>query len=203
MKVSPALPYWLSVALFVLPVNAGAQQVTRVIDGDTLVVDTIGTVRLIGVDTPETVDPRKPVQAFGAEASAFLKGLALGKSVKLDFDQTRTDRYGRTLAYAYLPDGTFVNREIIRQGYGFAYTEFPFRLMDDFRAAERDARAAHRGMWADAKPDGIHPQVFINDKSEVYHLQACRHVTPDSRPMVLADAAKTHRACKVCKPPTP
>jgi micrococcal nuclease len=123
--------------------------VTRVIDGDTLVVEGVGTVRLIGVDTPETVDPRRPVQYFGREASDFTKQLATGKPVRLEFDRDRTDRYGRTLAYVYLqPEDLLLNAEIIRQGYGFAYTVFPFQMMDLFRALEREARASGRGLWA-------------------------------------------------------
>ena len=123
--------------------------VTRVIDGDTVVVEGVGAVRLIGVDTPETVDPRQPVQYFGKEASDFTRQLATEKRVRLEFDQDRTDRYGRTLAYLYLqPDNLLLNAEIIRQGYGFAYTQFPFRMMADFRALEREARDAGRGLWA-------------------------------------------------------
>jgi micrococcal nuclease len=131
------------------PPPADLLRVERVVDGDTLVVSTIGTVRLIGVDTPETVHPSKPVQRFGTEASAFLKSLTLGQAVRLDYDQQRTDRYGRTLAYVHLADGRLVNLEIIRQGYGFAYTAFPFRLIAEFRATEREAREARRGLWAD------------------------------------------------------
>ena len=123
--------------------------VTRVVDGDTLVVEGIGTIRLIGVDTPETVDPRGPVEYFGKEASDFTKQLATGKRTRLEFDQDRTDRYGRTLAYVYLqPEDVLLNAEIIRQGYGFAYTVFPFRMMEQFRALEREAREAGRGLWA-------------------------------------------------------
>src|SRR4030095_14572142 len=69
--------------------------VTCVIDGDTVVVEGIGTVRLTGVDTPETVDPRQPAEYFGKEASDFSKQLATGRQVRLEFDQDRTDRYGR------------------------------------------------------------------------------------------------------------
>ena len=123
--------------------------VTRVIDGDTVVVEGVGTVRLIGVDTPETVDPRRPVGYFGKEASEFTRQLATGQRARLEFDQDRTDRYGRTLAYVYLqPENLLLNAEIIRQGYGFAYTRFPFRMMDQFRALEREAREAGRGLWA-------------------------------------------------------
>ncbi len=124
--------------------------VTRVIDGDTIVLEGMGTVRLIGVDTPETVDPRRPVQRFGKEASEFTRALLAGRRVRVAYDQERTDRYGRTLAYVYLLDGTFVNAEIVRQGYGLAYTRFPFKYLDAFRRHERDARQQQRGLWAPA-----------------------------------------------------
>jgi endonuclease YncB( thermonuclease family) len=94
-------------------------------------------VRLIGVDTPETKDPRKPVQYFGKEASAFTQRLVEGKRVRLEYDQQRADKYGRTLAFVYLDDGTFVNAEIIKQGYGFAYTRFPFTYLEQFRQGGR------------------------------------------------------------------
>ena len=123
--------------------------IVRVVDGDTLLLDGDEKVRLIGVNTPESVDPRRPVEHFGKEASAFTRRLAEGKRARLEYDQERRDRYGRTLAYVHLEDGTFLNAEIIRQGYGFAYTRFPFRYADDFRTYEREARAARRGLWAD------------------------------------------------------
>lgn len=119
----------------------------RVIDGDTIELDGKEKVRLIGVDTPETVDPRRPVGYFGREASAFTRSLVEKRRVRLEYDQTRTDRFGRTLAYVYREDGLFVNLEIIRQGYGFAYTKYPFREMERFRSAEREARTARRGQW--------------------------------------------------------
>ena len=138
----------LAAALAVLaPSTAGAQLVERVVDGDTIIVRGVGRVRLIGVDTPETVDPRRPVEFFGREASAFTKRLLEGKRVRLEYDWERTDRYGRTLAYVYLPDGTFVNAEIIGQGYGHAYTRFPFKHLDRFRQLEREARRSGRGLW--------------------------------------------------------
>lgn len=122
----------------------------RVVDGDTIVLASGETVRLIGVDTPETVDPRKPVQHFGAEASAFTKRVAEGTTITLEFDQQRTDRYGRYLAYVYLPDGLCLNELIIIQGFGTAYTNYPFRYMEHFRACERYAREQGRGLWATA-----------------------------------------------------
>lgn len=125
------------------------QLVERVVDGDTIIVEGVGRVRLIGVDTPETVHPSRPVEFFGKDASAFTKGLLEGKRVRLEYDQERQDRYGRTLAYVYLTDGTFVNAEIIRRGYGHAYTRFPFRHVEAFRQFEREARNNRRGLWGE------------------------------------------------------
>ena len=133
--------------LVVVPGLAAGQRVERVVDGDTIIVGGVGRVRLIGVDTPESVDPRRPVEFFGKEASAFTRRLVEGKRVRLAYDWERTDRYGRTLAYVYLPDGTFLNAEIIRQGYGHAYTRFPFEHLDRFRRLEREARQAGLGLW--------------------------------------------------------
>jgi micrococcal nuclease len=123
---------------------------TRVIDGDTIIVNIDGKeerVRLIGVDTPETVHPSKPVEYFGKEASEFTKRMVEGKKVRLEFDWQRRDKYGRLLAYIYLEDGTFLNAEIIKQGYGFAYTRFPFKYLEEFRQYEREARENGRGLW--------------------------------------------------------
>jgi len=121
---------------------------TRVIDGDTLVLDGGERVRLIGVDTPETVHPHKPVEYFGKEASHFTRELCEGKKVRLEYDWQRTDKYHRTLAYVYLPNGQMVNAEIIKQGYGHAYTKYPFKYMEEFRQYEQEAMVAGRGLWA-------------------------------------------------------
>ena len=86
----------LAAALFAFaPALAGAQLVERVVDGDTIIVRGVGRVRLIGVDTPETVSPDRPVEFFGREASAFTKRLLEGRPVRLEYDWERTDRYGR------------------------------------------------------------------------------------------------------------
>ena len=129
--------------------EGGWRTVVRVVDGDTLVLDGNERIRLIGVDTPETVHPSRPVERFGKEASAFTRRMVEGRRVRLAYDDERTDRYDRTLAYVYLQDGTLLNAEIIRQGYGHAYTQFPFRMMEEFRAYEREARENRRGLWAD------------------------------------------------------
>ena len=128
--------------------------VARVVDGDTIIVDINGKnekIRLIGVDTPETVDPRKPVQCFGKEASVFTKNLLEGKQIRLEGDSSQGDRdkYGRLLRYVFLPDGTFINKEIIAQGYGHEYTyRTPYHYRTDFKTAERNAREKKQGLWA-------------------------------------------------------
>ena len=143
----------LAAALFPFPLSASPyHRCTRVIDGDTIVVAVGGRnerVRLIGVDTPETVHPSKPVERFGKEASAFTKRMVEGKMVRLEPDRAvgARDRYGRLLAYVYLEDGTFLNAEIVKRGYGHAYTRFPFKYLEEFRRYEREARGARRGLW--------------------------------------------------------
>jgi micrococcal nuclease len=123
--------------------------VTRVVDGDTIVVEGVGKVRLIGVDTPETVHPRKPVKVMGREAAAATKRLGLGKTVRLETDVQTHDRYGRFLAYVWLPDGTMLNAELVRLGYARVSTYPPnVKYQDRFVALERDAREAERGLWS-------------------------------------------------------
>ncbi len=115
----------------------------RAVDGDTIIVNIAGVkerVRLIGVDTPETKHPRKPVQYFGKEASMFTSNMAEGKKVRLEFDQNQRDKFKRLLAYVYLEDGTFLNAEIIKKGYGYVYIKFPFKYMNEFREYEMEAR---------------------------------------------------------------
>jgi micrococcal nuclease len=126
-------------------------KVKRVIDGDTLLLTDGEKVRLIGVDTPETKHPQKPVQRFGKEAYLFTKRMVEGKEVSLEYDWPKEDKYGRILAYVYLLDGTFLNAEIIKQGYGFAYTKFPFKYLEEFRRYEREAKENGRGLWGQNK----------------------------------------------------
>jgi micrococcal nuclease len=124
-------------------------QVTEVVDGDTIKVSTIGTLRLIGMDTPETRDPRKPVQCFGREASSKAKELLSGKKVYLEYDPAqKQDKYGRTLAYVYREDGLFYNAEMIKQGFAHSYVQFPHPRLDEFNTYQQEARENNRGFWA-------------------------------------------------------
>jgi micrococcal nuclease len=138
-------------------IPAGSYRVTEFVDGDTIKVDMNGkieTIRFIGMDTPETHDPRKPVECFGQAAAAHTKELIGDKAVRLEADQlsTNRDRYDRLLRYVYTADGRLVEAEDIRDGYAFAYTSFPFSKLDEFRAYEKEAREANRGLWSGCQP---------------------------------------------------
>ena len=126
--------------------------VVRVVDGDTIRVRVRGkvhTVRLIGVDTPETVHPTKAVQHFGAEASAYTRAALEAKTVTLEADPTgdTRDRYGRLLRYVHL-DGQNFNARLIREGYGHAVRRFRYSLKAQFIRLEDSARKAGRGLWS-------------------------------------------------------
>jgi micrococcal nuclease len=147
----PALPVFLPG-----PVAAGLPAgvdvaVERVVDGDTVIVSGGRHVRLIGVDTPETKDPRRPVGCFGAEASRFTASLLpSGTAVRLVGDLEQDDQYGRLLAYVYRrADGLFVNAELVRRGYAAVLTIPPnLAHSDEFVALAAEARVAGRGLWS-------------------------------------------------------
>lgn len=132
----------------------GLYKVISVIDGDTIKVDIDGktvTLRLIGMDTPETVDPRKPVQCFAVEASNKAKEILHGRNVRLEVDNTQSerDKYGRLLRYVFLEDGTFYNKLMIAEGYAHEYTyqNNPYKYQADFREAAKNAREDGKGLW--------------------------------------------------------
>jgi micrococcal nuclease len=140
-----------------------AGRIVKVVDGDTvdIVIDGVESrVRLIGVDTPESVDPREPVQCYGREASAYTKRLLDGQSVLLEVDPTQGefDRYNRRLGYIWTLDGRLANYDLIRDGYAFEYTyNQPYRYQDAFKAAQRTARETAAGLWA---PDACGGDVY-------------------------------------------
>ena len=202
--------------------------VVRIIDGDTveLLMDVATVkVRLIGVDTPETVHPHKPVEYYGKEASTFTRNLLRGEQVFVEFGEgSRRDKYGRLLAYLYrATDSLFVNQEIIRQGYGHAYTRYPFKYMQQFREYERLARESGRGLWRQAQPrnfeqfpttpdaaesveiesdyDAEAVIVYATETGSKYHLSGCRYLSKNKTPLSLIRAKESLTACKVCRPP--
>ncbi len=132
--------------------DSATVQVVRVIDGDTIQVCCVFgdrvKVRYIGVDTPETHHPMRGVEPYGMEAAEANRKLVDGKTVRLEFDVQQLDRYGRTLAYVYLEDGTFVNAWLVENGYAMVMTIPPnIKHQDLFLKLQREAREARRGLW--------------------------------------------------------
>ena len=140
----------LAGATLLLSVQEETYRVVRVVDGDTIEIEYQGRlekVRYIGIDTPETVHPRRPVEAYGVEAAEANRQLVEGKRVRLEFDVQRRDRYGRLLAYVYAGD-TMVNEWLVREGYAQVATYPPnLKYVDRFIAAQLSAREEGRGMW--------------------------------------------------------
>jgi len=135
--------------------------VVRAVDGDTLKLENGERVRLIGIDTPEVYESTKlyrdskksgqdikTIQALGKRSSGFTKNLVEGKRVRLEFDVEKRDKYKRLLAYVYLKDGTFVNAEIVKQGYASLMTYPPnIKYVDTFKELYQEARVNNRGLW--------------------------------------------------------
>jgi micrococcal nuclease len=135
------------------PLAEGHYHVQRVVDGDTLLLHGGARVRLMGVDTPETVKPDHPVEPWGPEASEFTRSFVGGGDVRLQFDRERTDRFGRYLAYVWVRD-RLLNEELLRAGLarwepGYHYNQ---SMKTRFRRAQREAQNAQRGLWSDAVP---------------------------------------------------
>lgn len=195
-------------------------EVVRIVDGDTVVVLMEGkevTVRLIGVDAPESAAADEVAQATGQEASRFLADLLQGEEVYIERDHTFQDKYGRELLYLYrAPEGLFVNLEIIRQGYGRTYTKFPFEYMKLFRQYEASARKAQRGLWRDAGRSAMSREtspahaessdarvtVYRTRTGTKYHREGCRHLSKSKIPISLQQAQTMgYTPCAVCRPP--
>jgi len=146
-------PAWSPAARQAAGTSAAATfRVRQVIDGDTITVAGVGTVRLLGVDAPEKTGSYRESEPYGDEAARFLRSLLNGKLVRLEYDGERKDQYNRTLAYVFLEDGTLANEAIIRAGLAETYRRFDYWRKPAFQAAEREARDARRGMWARQRP---------------------------------------------------
>ena len=140
------------------PKGAVAAKVERVVDGDTFVASVNGRrerVRVIGVDTPESVDPNRPDEPFGEEASNFAKHYLNGETVRMAGDVEPRDRYGRMLAYVWLADGTFWNALLAAEGYAQQLTIPPnVTYADLVRRLVSEARRENRGLWAQEHQSG-------------------------------------------------
>ena len=147
--------------------------VTRFVDGDTIIVQhnrKPETVCLIGVDTPEAVDPRKPLRFFAKEAAAFTRRFALSKRVRLYIQHAPRDRdrYVRLLAYSVRESvGLLMNNAIVSEGYGLAFVKYPSEKIAEFRKAEAQARKSRRGLCGAMGKDlkTIMPQALTNKRT--------------------------------------
>ena len=132
--------------------------VIRIIDGDTVEVMLGGNeeaIRVIGINTPETVDPRRPVECFGKEASVKAQELLMGQSVLLESDdsQSNRDRYNRLLRFVFMPDGTDYGKYMIENGFAYEYTyDTPYRYQAEYKSAQQKAQEEKRGLWSEEDP---------------------------------------------------
>lgn len=130
-------------------------EVKKVVDGDTIIIAGDATVRYTGIDTPETVDPRRPVGCYGKEASHINKQLVNGKMVRLEKDISETDKYGRLLRYIFVSTENgelFVNDYLVRQGYAKSNSYPPdIKYQQQFVEAQQEAMANNRGLWGACK----------------------------------------------------
>lgn len=187
-----------SAAVSHTPVSRESADICRVIDGDTVELCGGNRVRYIGVDTPETVDPRRPEQCYGKEAAARNRELVEGKRAVFERDARDTDARGRFLRYVYV-GGVMVNHQLVREGFARAKRYPPdVKYAVEFAAAEAAARAAGLGLWSHCASDGARERpatmtsgsvvrtgvlkAFCNVKGntsatgeKIYHIPGCRH----------------------------
>ena len=131
---------------------ADYHKVTRLLRADTIEVEGVGVVRMIGIETPDGKMPREIYETHGQNALAFAEKALRDKEIRIEFDpenagRTHKDEAGQTLAYVYTQDGTLFNAEMIRQGHAFVRVSEPFQALDEFRTLERDAIQAMHGVW--------------------------------------------------------
>lgn len=182
VSVSPGICAYICIGLFLLfaqPALAGTAagqwcKVRWVDDGDTIVLVDGRKVRYIGINAPEVDHPKynQKAEPFGDDALQFNKSLVLRKQVRLEFDKEKFDQYDRLLAYVFLPNGTFVNLELIRSGYAYYLARKPNDRYDrQLLKAQREAMTAGRGMWRHWQETG--EDYIGNRRSRRFHLKQC------------------------------
>jgi micrococcal nuclease len=202
------VPWGASGAAQVGPGPAPVQEavVAQVADGDTVILDTGQKVRLLGIDAPEMEREGLPADFLAHKAKQVLARLARGQRVRLEYDRLRYDRYGRTLAYLFLPDGTNLCREMVRQGLAHVYTVPPnLRFREELLGDQREAIAARRGIWLEAlKQD----ETFYlgNRRSLLFHRPTCHQGQSTAKGNRVQFKSPTeaylqgYSPCRTCKP---
>jgi micrococcal nuclease len=137
------------------------RRVSRIIRADTLEIEGVGPVRMIGIETPDGKSPREIYGVHGQRALSFVEKTALGQEVRLEYDDTagarNKDESGQSLAYVYLRDGTLLNAEMVKQGLALVRSADQFRLSGDFRGYEREAMQSMRGVWGSSTSAAVAP----------------------------------------------
>jgi len=176
------LKWWiliLIVAMGSVSINVQAdttqwERVRWVNDGDTVVLNDGRKLRYLGINTPEIDYERQWGQPYAYVAKRFNHKLVDGKKIRLEFEQKKTDRYGRILAYVFLADGTFVNRQLLAKGYGYFYpSPRPGKYDDLLLKTQREAMSAQAGIWRQWREPGKGESYLGNRRSKRFHLTGC------------------------------
>lgn len=200
---------WMLIGLLAVGGLSTAARIARVIDGDTFKMADGTTVRLIGIDAPEQDE----------QSTRHLQELIEGKEITLQFERDRIDKYGRTLAFAILPDSADAGERMVADGFALAYLKYPCSKTDRYLSVEGEARKAGRGVWAGHFWTGIPPSqqitptpianpkaetgitVYITRTGTKYHRAGCRYLSKSMIPISLEEAKARYGPCSVCKPP--
>ena len=183
-------------------------KVTRVIDGDTVELAGGARVRFLGIDAPEMERDGRPADFLAHQSEDYVAGLIQGKTVRLEYDRERYDRYGRLLAYLYLPDGAMVNLAVVRQGLARVYSQAPnLRHQETLNAAQQEAMAAGRGLWQKPLAQQQNETYYLGNKNSLrLHRPNCpmaARMKPANRVRFtsLQDAySQGYSPCRSCKP---
>jgi micrococcal nuclease len=183
-------------------------RVTRVIDGDTVELAGGARVRFLGIDAPEMGRDGRPADPFAHQSKDYVAGLIQGKTVRLEYDRERYDRYGRLLAYLYLPDGAMVNLLVVRQGLARVYSQAPnLRHQETLNAAQQEAMAAGRGLWQKPLAQQQNETYYLGNKNSLrLHRPNCplaARMKPANRVRFnsLKEAySQGYSPCRSCKP---
>lgn len=188
--------------------SATLYNVVKVVDGDTIDVSINGEtkrLRLIGINTPETVDPRTPVECFGREASDKTKSLLTGKKVSLETDSTQgeLDKYSRLLRYVFLENGTNFNLYMIKEGYAYEYTyNTAYKYQKEFKEAQAYAKTNNKGLWSPTTCNGelksAEPQI-TNTSSSTSSFGSCGTKTTCSQMTTCEEARYFLNTCGVTR----
>ncbi len=183
-------------------------KVVYVVDGDTAKLESGVWVRFLGIDAPEMAKDGRPADFLAGESRDYAAGLIQGKIVRLEYDRERYDRYGRLLAYLFLPNGSMVNVAVVRQGLARVYSQAPnTRHQEAFNAAQQQAMAAGRGLWQKPLAQQQNEAYYIGNKNSLrLHRPNCplaARMKPANRVRFtsLQEAySQGYSPCRSCKP---